>query len=208
MISSTNIDNVKLNEIEYDNSDKKISVGNNSYLVMPVYVVTEDGHLLVSNLHLAAHAKDGVVRVETNNEAFEVTLNGLDNGDTLELNKAFPLFTKKDRINEVTVDGLTITQVSNNGSQGLGIMLEADGALINDPAQLIYTLKPNGDMGITTPEKVGYSEVYTYGTYLKYTGKDFTAADVGIYSKPITLILPGKGNITINFVLEAQEYTA
>ena len=208
MVSSINIDSIKLNETEYDNSDKKISIGSNSYIVAPVYMITEEGHLLVSNLHLVAHAKDGIVRVVTRNEAFEVILEGLDNGDTLELNKAFPLFTRNDRINEVTVDDLIVTQISNSGAHGLAVMLEADGALINDPAQLIYSLKPGGDMGITTPEKTGASEIYTYGTYLRYTGKDFTAADAGTHFRTTTLIVPGKGNITIDFVLEAKEYVA
>lgn len=206
-MSSTNIDTIKLNDVKYDNSDKKISIGNNSYILAPVYKVTEEGHLLVSNLHLVAHAKDGITKVETHNEAFEVTLEGLDNGDTLELNRAVPGFTKSGRINEVTVDELKVTQISNNGTQGVGVMLEADGALINDASQIIYTLKPNGNMGITTPEKVN-GEMYTYLVFLKYANRDYTASDVGTYPMTTTLILPGKGSITINFVLEAQEYIA
>ena len=205
-IKSSDVANITINGVTYDNSNKRISIGNNAFIVAPVYLI-EDNHLLVSNFYLTVHAKDGIVTVKTETDAFEVTLEGLDGGDTLALNKAIPAFTQEGRINEVTVDGSTITQVSNSGNHGLAVMLEADGQLLNDADLICYSLLSNGNIGMTTPNAID-GEMYTYGAYLKYTGADYTAEDATTITSVRTLFVPGKGSIELTFVLEAQEYIA
>lgn len=207
-ITSSDINTIKLNDIEYDNSNKKVSIGNNANISAPIFTVTDANHLLVSTLHLAANAKDGIVLVEAGDNAYEVTLEGLDNGDTLTLAGAEGLATQPGRINEVTVDGTTITQVSNNGRHAIGVMLEADGSLINDTNAVIYTISANGNMGMTAPESLDGSDIYSYVVYVRYVNGDFTADNAKTYTLDRKIVVPGQGNITLTFVLEAQEYVA
>ena len=171
----------------------------------PVFMI-EEGRLLVANLYLAALAQDGIAKVEAGKNVYEVTLEGLDGGDTLAFVEAKGVNTQEGKINEVTVEDSTITQVSNNGLHMIAVTLEADGQEIIDANQIVYALRDNGQLGMTTPESIGNNgEMYTYGLYMKYKDGDYEAADAGEMVQNVTLIIPGKGNIELTFVLNAQE---
>ena len=188
-----------------------ISVGNNGKIKVPVFEVNDDNHLLVSNLYLVAEAKDGITGVIYANDKFEVSLNGLDNGDVLTVKDVKAVNTQADRINTVTLseDGKKVVQISNNGRHMIGVTLEANGAAITDPSEIIYSVYKNGNLGMTTPENTGNGgEFYTYGLYMKYKDGDYTAADAKDITFDIKLVAPGKGHVDMEFILHAQEYTA
>lgn len=171
----------------------------------PVFMV-EEGRLLVANLYLAALAQDGIAKVEAGENAYNVTLEGLNGGDTLTFVEAKAVNTQAGKVNEVTVEGSTITQVSNNGQHMIAVTLEAEGEKIIDANQIVYALRDNGQLGMTTPESTGNNgEMYTYGLYMKYKDGDYTAEDAGEMIQNVNLIVPGKGNVELTFVLNAQE---
>lgn len=204
-ISTSDVESIKINGVEFDNTNKWISLGNNAWMNAPVFMI-EEGRLLVANLYLAALAQDGIANVEAGKNVYEVTLEGLDGGDTLAFVEAKGVNTQEGKINEVTVEDSTITQVSNNGLHMIAVTLEADGQKIIDANQIIYALRDNGQLGMTTPESIGNNgEMYTYGLYMKYKDGDYEAADVGEMVQNVTLIVLGKGNIELTFVLNAQE---
>lgn len=91
----------------------------------------------------------------------------------------------------------------------VAVTLEADGQVIDDPNEVVYTLQVNGNIGMTAPEAFGNDGVYyTYGIYTKYKNGDYTAADAGIRNITKTIIVPGKGRVDLKFVLHAEEYKA
>lgn len=198
---------IKINGKKYNHKDRDISIGNNGHIKAPVFDITDDNHLMVANLYLAAEAKDGVAEVVYGNEQANVTLEGLDNGDVLTIARAIPMNTQDGRKNEVTLTGNKIVEKSNNGKHLIGVILQADGNEILDESETVYALNSNGDLGITSPEAFG-SDKCSYGIYMKYKAGDYEAADVGTKTYNRKLIVPGKGSVNVTFTLQAEEYKA
>lgn len=198
---------IKINGKKYNHKDRDISIGNNGHIKAPVFDVTDDNHLMVANIYLAAEAKDGIAEVVYGNEQSNVTLQGLDNGDTLVIKDAIAVNTQDGRLNEVTRTGNKIVEKSNNGRHLIGVILQADGADILDGSETVYALNSNGDLGITSPETIGGVDM-TYGIYMKYKDGDYEAADVGTKTYNRRLIVPGKGSVNVTFTLQAEEYKA
>ena len=194
-----------INGVEYDQTDRKISIGNNAYIIAPIFML-DNNHLTVSNLYLIAGAIDGVNEIKYKDNIFNVTLEGIAHRKLLTINKVEGANTQIDRKNEVSIEGDTITQISNNGKHIIAVTLESDGQIINDTNEVIYSIESNGNMGMTSPESSGADHIYTYGLYPKYKNGDYSIEEVGTYTRRKRLIVPGKGHIDLIFVLEAEEY--
>lgn len=199
---------ITINGKTYNHKAKDISVGNNTHIKAPVFDVNENNHLLVSNLYLITEAIDGVSEVESGNDTFKVTLEGLNSGSTLTITEVKGVNTQLDRINTVTFDGdKNIVQTSNNGKHMIGITLEANGVKIVSPTDVVYSLGTDGNLGMTSPENSGNNGVYyTYGIYMKYKNGDYTAADAKDKVLKRKLIVPGKGSVDVVMTLHAKEY--
>lgn len=197
---------ITINGKKYTHKNKDISIGNNGHIKAPIFEI-ENGHLLVANLYLIAEAKDGATEVKYNNNTFKVTLGGLTDGTGLTVKDVRGVNTQLNRKNEVTVSGNVVTQNSNNGKHIVAVTLESDGQEVVDPSIVVYALESNGNLGMTSPEDSGdIGDFYTYGIYLKYKNGDYTASDAGTKTINKKLIIPGKGNVSLKFILNAEEY--
>lgn len=204
---SDDVETITINGREFDKSTTySISIGKNSYLKIPVADIAE-GKLSVPNVYLLALAKNGKLEIKAGNKTFNVTLDGEDVETELEIDKVEGIANQKDRKNEVSNDGNTITNVSNCGKQGIGIVLKSGEEKIQDTSLLVYRLADNGNMGITPCEKIG-NETYTYAMYPMWKNGDYEDADVGTSTLTFTLSIPEKGNISLVVKHTREKYTA
>ena len=144
---SEEVDSIKINSSEYDKTNKSVSIDKNSFVEGPVFKVAE-GKLLVSTLYLISESLEGKCKIEAGNKIFDVTLDGISEGDGLTLKEAKGANTQEGRENDVQVEGNSITQTSENGKHILGIILKSGEEELTSDSTIIYRIASNKNMGM------------------------------------------------------------
>ena len=209
-LTDLDVKSVTLGDMTYGTNNVDISVGLNGHINAPVFVVVKD-ELYVSTLHLMAQGKAKVAVVANyanGNTTYNVETGVEDTEGTLEVGEAVVFGVADENNNVKLVDGVYV-HTSNSGKNGFGFILkytDAEGKVeeITDENTVIYRLSADGSMGMTKPETLSGKKV-TYGTYLRWKNSNYDSSDKAIPGveevKNVTLLVPGKGIITLKFKL-------
>lgn len=195
------VETIKLNDTEYDLTNKYISIGNNGQISMPVFEIYE-GKLYVSLLHMVAEARNNKVSITHGNKIDYATLDNEPGKYTLNIVEASEMNTQPYSINEIKLSGNVIKVKSDDGRHGVYIDIAANNDVLNDEDLVIYRIDQNKNMGITTVEKTKDGN-HTYGVYPKWKNGGYTADDAGEYKFDTKLIIAGKGSIEFTVKLTA-----
>lgn len=201
-----NLKSIYINSKKYDNENKKISIGQNSFIVAPIFLV-EDGKLLVSPLYILNVAETEEVRIVFDDKLVKIKLAEKDLiKEKLEVEKVEAILTKPQRENKVFYfkekNKEIINQISENGEQAIGIVLkDKEGNAINDVDETIYLVDENDNASITVCEEIE-EEKYTITMYLKYQTSDYEVNESQTTKKKIIVI--GKGYIDLYFKLSKR----
>lgn len=179
----------------YDNTDSKISIGNNAFIKAPLWKV-ENGKVYVSVAVLAVDASPyGKTAITVGGEDILVYAFEDSSANKLEIAEVKGLFGQGKYTNDATFSGNKITYVTGNAAQGVGIKLNlVKGEDVTPVANTVVFRKnlKNNTFGLTKEDVEGYA----YATYVfAYANKTFdTETKANLNYK---LAVPGAGAITI-----------
>ena len=202
-VVSTDVTNITVNDQDYDNSDVRISIGNNAFVQAPLWKV-QDSKLLVSVFLLGLETVTDEITVTYGDNV--KTIKGVEGVPATELpiTEVLGLNTQKGYTNniETSDNNKVITQTTGFGSQAVGVVLQADGQDILDTSTVIL-YKAGNSIGISTPERMG-DDTVTFAFYGKYSTGAYTEEDTRTFD--FTLLVPDKGiaqfNLTVKCIVE------
>lgn len=202
-VVSTDTTKITVNDQDYDNSDVRISIGNNAFVQAPLWKI-QDSKLLVSVFLLGLETVSEEITVTCGDNV--KTIKGVEGVPATELpiTKVLGLNTKEGYTNniETSDNNKVITQTTGFGSQAVGVVLQADGQDILDTSTVIL-YKAGTGIGISTPERMG-NDTVTFAFYGKYSTGAYTEEDTRIFD--VTLLVPEKGiaqfNLTVKCIVE------
>lgn len=205
-VDTSSIDSVTINEKEYDNSNKSISIGNNGFIKSPLWKI-EDGNLYVSIFILAINTTANQIEVVCGNNVKVITDTNSIPATVLPITEVLALNTQEGYANEITTsdNNTKIVENSEHGTHAVGIILQSNGEDILD-TEIYYLYYSELSMGISTPELMDGENV-TFAFYGKYGTKPYTEAEQRVFN--FTLLVPSKGaaefQLTVNCEVKATE---
>lgn len=199
-------ESITLGEEEFGKEeDLKISIGNNSFIESPAFIV-DAGKLKINPFYLLILSSEGKINVKCNDKLFEVSLSA-PSTKTLTIGEVVHN-TESDRKNEVNQQGSKITQVSNNGRHAFGLIINDDQTPITEAETLVYIYSESEKkIGITLPEKLNNKDV-TFVRYMKWKDGDYDDEDVTTINENMKVFINGKGIIDVEVDFTAEKYEA
>ena len=190
-VGTENPSELKIGEIAYDNSAKKLSIGNKAFINVPVWKI-KDGKVLVALTWLSADAlPDKATKVEVGGQTFEVTVYSTSvAGNNVTIVGADGIYGPTGYAHETTINGNTVDFKYTHGTTALGVKLKAGNEEITNESQVIFRKSTDGSMGLTTPE-----EGYTYVVYFNW--ENAAISEAKDYVREYKIAIPGKGVISL-----------
>ena len=190
-VGTENPSELKIGEIAYDNSAKKLSIGNKAFINVPVWKI-KDGKVLVALTWLSADAlPDKATKVEVGGQTFEVTVYSTSvAGNNVTIVGADGIYGPTGYAHETTINGNTVDFKYTHGTTALGVKLKAGNEEITNESQVIFRKSTDGSMGLTTPE-----EGYTYAVYFNW--ENAAISEAKDYVREYKIAIPGKGVISL-----------
>ena len=190
-VGAENPSELKIGEIAYDNSAKKLSIGNKAFINVPVWKI-KDGKVLVALTWLSADAlPDKATKVEVGGQTFEVTVYSTSvAGNNVTIVGADGIYGPTGYAHETTINGNTVDFKYTHGTTALGVKLKAGNEEITNESQVIFRKSTDGSMGLTTPE-----EGYTYAVYFNW--ENAAISEAKDYVREYKIAIPGKGVISL-----------
>ena len=190
-VGTENPSELKIGEIAYDNSAKKLSIGNKAFINVPVWKI-KDGKVLVALTWLSADAlPDKATKVEVGGQTFEVTVYSTSvAGNNVTIVGADGIYGPTGYAHKTTINGNTVDFKYTHGTTALGVKLKAGNEEITNESQVIFRKSTDGSMGLTTPE-----EGYTYVVYFNW--ENAAISEAKDYVREYKIAIPGKGVISL-----------
>ena len=190
-VGTENPSELKIGEIAYDNSAKKLSIGNKAFINVPVWKI-KDGKVLVALTWLSADAlPDKATKVEVGGQTFEVTVYSTSvAGNNVTIVGANGIYGPTGYAHKTTINGNTVDFKYTHGTTALGVKLKAGNEEITNESQVIFRKSTDGSMGLTTPE-----EGYTYAVYFNW--ENAAISEAKDYVREYKIAIPGKGVISL-----------
>lgn len=189
----------------------KVSVGNNGFIVAPMWKISEDNKLMVATCFLMALAdeKTGRVDVSAGGITYSVpAMDPIEDAKVLKITDAVinPIAGSN---STVSFDAASASAVLDRFDQAIGVVVSAgDEALTDTSTTLFVYNEASHSVAITPPETWG-GKACTYVRYMyKYANRKVDANEAGNEKHDtMSIIIPGKGKV--RFTLHAVTmYTA
>ncbi len=203
--TGTNANPTKLtiHETNYNAGETyKLSIGNNSYIEVPVWKIAEDEngvkHVYVAYPWLSVEALPaGITDIKVADQVISIVAYAEAKAN-LSIESA-EAQGKAGYTSELKVNGNKITYVFGNGTNTIGVLLSDGTTTYTDESLVVFRKDLNSNaVGITTPESG-----YTYLLYPMYNDGEFT--DTVNVTRNYKLAIPGVGVIEIELDLTAVE---
>ena len=203
---------ITINGTEYTNENKRMGIGQNSWLEAPIWKV-EDKILYVATAWLIAESMpEALTEVKIGNTTYNVKVFNDDvTENSLTVSNVYALNKVEDETFNIAREGSNIAIDSSDGRHIVGVTLELNGEELLDSNDIIYSLAQNGTLSLTTPESIEKEfgdttdlQKVTYAIYPAYkNGKYTDQIEKTVLHK---IAIPGKGVIRLNFALTPKNY--
>lgn len=205
-VESSSAKSITINDEEYDNTDKNISIGNNGFIKAPLWKI-EGNNLYVSIFTLAVKTVSDEIKVVCGNNTKVITDANSIPATQLPITQVLALNTQEGYKNDITTsdNNTKIVENSEHGTHAVGIVLQSEGEDILDTS-IYYLYVSELSMGISTPEEMSGKDV-TFAYYGKYSTKPYTEEEQRVFN--FTILIPAKGaaefQLTVNCEVKATE---
>lgn len=183
----------------------KVSIGNNGFIVAPMWKVDEDKNLLVAVALICALAdiKTGITSVTVGGVTYEVpAIEATEDPKPLKITDAV-INPVAGSVSSVTFTANSATAALDRFNQAIGVVISAGDEAITDTNLMLFVYNElNQTFSMTPPETWG-GKACTYVRYMfPYANRKVDSAEAGQIRKTATkIVIPGYG--VVEFTLTA-----
>ena len=183
----------------------KVSIGNNGFIVAPMWKINDQNQLLVATAFLLALADETTGRIDVSAGGITYSVPVMDpitEGKHLHITDAI-VNPHEGSVSSVTFTGEEANAVLDRFDQAIGVVISAGDEAITDTGMTLYVYNENSNtIGITPPESFG-GKACTYVRYMfPYAARKVDPSEANQHRTAVTsIIIPGKGKI--KFTLNA-----
>ena len=183
----------------------KVSVGNNGFIIAPMWKVSDDNKLMVATCFLMALADEATGRVDVSAGGITYSvpaLEAIENAKALTITDAV-INTVAGSNSSVTFTADSANAVFDRFDQAIGVVISAGEEAFTDTATTLYVYSEKSNTIAITPPETWGGKACTYVRYLyPYASRKVDELEAGKEKEEvISIIIPGKGKV--RFTLHA-----